>query len=121
MLGTDAGTGGTQLTGGPLEFGAGAPAASTFALAAAVTDLPVLGEAGGGVQRAVAGAAGVVCITDAFPAFTAAVTWQHPAGRIRMDEHVRLTDDLLSENSPPHSLLLERSQLKLSHSQYLPL
>lgn len=75
VLSADTGASGTDLTGWTLEFGIGAFAASAFTSTAAVTDLPVLGEAGGGFQGAVAGAACVVGITDALPAFTASMSW----------------------------------------------
>jgi len=75
VLGADAGAGGTELAGGALEFGVGTFAGPTLAGTAAVTDLPVLSEAAGAVQRAVAGAARVVGIADAFSAFAPPVTW----------------------------------------------
>lgn len=75
LLGADAGAGGTDLTGWTLEFGVGAFADSTFTSTATITDLPVLGEAGGGLQGAVAGTACVVGVTDALPAFTAPMSW----------------------------------------------
>lgn len=74
VLSADAGAGGTDLAGWTLEFGVGAFAGSAFASTAAVTDLAVLGEAGGSLQGAVAGAACVVGVADAFPAFTASVS-----------------------------------------------
>lgn len=74
VLGADTRTGGTDLAGWSLEFGVGAFAGSTFALPPTVTDLPVLSEAGGGLQGAVAGAACVVGVTDALPALTAPVS-----------------------------------------------
>lgn len=75
VLSADTGTGWTSLACWTLEFGVGAFADSTVTCAATITDLPVLGEAGGGVQGAVAGAACVVGITDALPAFAASVSW----------------------------------------------
>lgn len=75
VLSADAGAGGADLAGRTLEFGVGAFADSTFTCTAAVTDLPVLGEAGGGLQGAVAGTTCVVGITDALPAITAAMSW----------------------------------------------
>lgn len=74
MLNADTGAGGTDLAGWTLEFGVGAFAASTITYTAAVTELPVLGKAGGSLQGAVAGAACVVGITDALPAFTASMS-----------------------------------------------
>lgn len=76
VLSADAGARGTDLTGRTLEFGVVAFADSALARTAAVTDLPVLGKAVGSVQGAVAGAAGVVGVTDALPAFAAAVSWK---------------------------------------------
>lgn len=75
VLSAHAGAGGTDLTGRTLEFGVGAFAGPAFTSASPVTDLPVLGETGGGVQGAVAGTARVVGVTDALPAFTAPMTW----------------------------------------------
>lgn len=75
MLNANAGAGGTDLAGWTLELGVGTLAASTFTCAAAVAYLPVLGQTGGSVQGAVAGAAGVVGITDALPAFAASMSW----------------------------------------------
>lgn len=74
MLSTDSGAGGADLTGGPLELGVGAPAGPALTDPSAVTDLLVGGQAGGGVQRAVAGASRVVSVTDTHPALTAAVS-----------------------------------------------
>lgn len=75
MFNADTWAGGTDLTGWTLEFGVGAFADSTFTSTTAVTDLPVLGEAGGSLQGAIAGTACVVGITDALPAFTAPMSW----------------------------------------------
>ncbi len=74
VLSADTGAGGTDLTGRTLEFRVVAFADSTLTSTAAVTDLPVLSETGGGVQGAVAGTACVVGLTDALPAFTATMS-----------------------------------------------
>lgn len=74
LLGADTRTGRTDLARRTLEFGFGAFADSTLANAAAVTELPVLGETGGVVQGTVAGAARVVGLADALPALTASVS-----------------------------------------------
>lgn len=76
MLSADARAGGADLTGWTLEFGVGTFADSTFTSTAAITDLPVLGEAGGSLQGAVTCTACVVGVTDALPAFTAPVSWK---------------------------------------------
>ena len=75
VLSADARAGGTDLAGWTLEFGVGAFAEAALTGTAAVTDLPVLGEAGGRLQGAVAGAACVIGITDALPALTAPMSW----------------------------------------------
>ena len=62
MLSTHSGTGGTHFAGGSLELGVGALTHPTLTGPAAVTDLLVLGQTGGGVQRAVALVARVVSI-----------------------------------------------------------
>lgn len=75
VFNANAWAGGTDLTGWTLEFGVGAFADSTFTSTTAVTDLPVLCEAGGCIQGAIAGTACVVGITYALPAFTAPMSW----------------------------------------------
>lgn len=75
VLGADSGAGGADLAGRALELGVGAFADSTLAFAAAVADLAVLGQAGGRLQRAVAGAARVVGVADALAALAASVSW----------------------------------------------
>lgn len=75
VLSTDAGAGRTDLTGWTLEFGVGTFANAAFASTTAVADLSVLGQAGGSVEGAVTGAACVVGITDARPAFTASMSY----------------------------------------------
>lgn len=74
LLSADTGTGRTDLARRPLEFGFGAFADSALANTAAVTELPVLGEAGGVIQRTITGAACVVGLTDALPALTASMS-----------------------------------------------
>lgn len=74
VLRADAGAGGADLAGRTLEFGVGAFAGAALTGTASVADLSVLGEAGGGLQGAVAGAAGVVGIADALPAVAAPVS-----------------------------------------------
>lgn len=75
MLGADTWAGGTQLAGRPLKLGVGAFAGAALAGSPAIADLPVLGDAGGVVQGAVAGAARVVLVADAHPALAAPVSW----------------------------------------------
>lgn len=75
MLGADPRAGGTQLAGGPLELGVGAFAAAALAVAPAIADLAVLGDAGGVVHGAVAGGARVVLVADAHPALAPPVSW----------------------------------------------
>lgn len=74
VLCADAGAGGTDLTGWALEFGVVALADAAFTFTTAVTFLSILSETGGNLHGAVAGAARVVGVTDALPAFTASVS-----------------------------------------------
>ena len=75
MFGAYARAGGADLAGGALELGVGALALAALTGAAAVADLPVLGQAGGGVQGAVTRAARVVGLAHAHPALTLTVAW----------------------------------------------
>lgn len=75
MLRADTWAGRTQLAGRPLKLGVGALAGAALAVPTAVTDLPVLGDAGGVIHGAVAGAARVVLVADAHPALAAPVPW----------------------------------------------
>lgn len=79
MLLTDSGAGGADLAGRTLEFDIGAFADAAFTVTSAVTALAVLGHAGGLIHGAVAGAAGVVGVAHALPAFAAPVSWREIA------------------------------------------
>ena len=83
VLGADIGAGGADLTGGALELGVGAFAGAAFAGAPPIADLLVGGQAGGGVQGAVAGTACVVVVAYANPALTAAMTYRGCQGNTR--------------------------------------
>lgn len=74
VLSADAGAGRADLACRTLEFGVFAFADSTLAFTAAITELPVLGKAGGFIQGTFAGIACVVGVTDALPAFAASVS-----------------------------------------------
>lgn len=65
MLRADPWAGGADLASGSLELGVGTFAYATLAGSPAVADLSVLGQAGGCIQRAVAGAARVVVVAHA--------------------------------------------------------
>lgn len=74
VLSADTGAGRTDLTCRTLEFGVFAFADSTLAFAAAITELPILGKAGGFIQGTFTGIACVVGVTDALPAFAASMS-----------------------------------------------
>lgn len=74
VLSADTGAGRTDLTCRTLEFGVVAFADSTLAFAAAITELPILGKAGGFIQGTFTGIACVVGVTDALPAFAASMS-----------------------------------------------
>lgn len=86
MLTADARTGGTDLAGGTLELRIVTFADSTFALPTTVTLLPVLGEAGGFLQGALAGAPRVVGVADALPALAASVSCEKHQPRLTQNE-----------------------------------
>ena len=65
---------GTDLTGGALEPGVGAPADTTVTGPLAIADLSIPGHTGGPLQGTVTGTPGVVGITDAHSALTATMS-----------------------------------------------
>lgn len=75
MFCADTWAGRTHLAGRTLKLRVGALADPALAVPTTVTDLPVLGDAGGVIHGAVAGAAHVVVVTDAHPTLAAPMAW----------------------------------------------
>lgn len=85
MFCADSWTGGTDLTGRPLELGVSALAGATLTGAPAITDLLVRGQAGCGVQRTVTGTACPVGITYTHPTLTVTMSCHNTTHRVRDD------------------------------------
>lgn len=113
VLIADARTGGAGLAGGTLELRIITFADSTFALPTTVTLLPVLGEAGGFLQGAVAGAPRVVGVADALPALAASVSCEKAPTTVNTELNTGRTPLRLENVHIPH---LHRACCSTGHS-----